>query len=44
MSAWPVLSVVTATLREQSTYQGVRHDMEIWSLLAHEWKGEQPSA
>lgn len=26
------------TLREQSLYKGVRHDMEIWSLLAHEWR------
>lgn len=29
------------TLREQSLYKGVRHDMEIWSLLAHEWRGDQ---
>ncbi|MEU4999505.1 GNAT family protein [Streptomyces sp. NPDC021622] len=36
------------TLRDQSLYRGVRHDMEIWSLLAHEWRGEgqseQPAA
>jgi RimJ/RimL family protein N-acetyltransferase len=25
------------TLREHYPYQGVRHDMEIWSLLASEW-------
>ncbi|MBY8871820.1 GNAT family N-acetyltransferase [Micromonospora sp. PLK6-60] len=27
------------TLREQFHYQGVRHDTEIWSLLAPEWTG-----
>ncbi|MGB8940058.1 MAG: GNAT family protein [Streptomyces sp.] len=32
------------TLREQSLYQGVRHDMEIWSLLAHEWQGGPDAA
>lgn len=32
------------TLREQSLYKGVRHDMEIWSLLAHEWQGGEPNA
>lgn len=32
------------TLREQSLYNGVRHDMEIWSLLAHEWRREQDTA
>ncbi|GAA2140790.1 GNAT family protein [Kitasatospora kazusensis] len=25
-------------LREYSLYNGVRHDYEVWSLLAHEWK------
>ncbi|MER8185380.1 GNAT family protein [Kitasatospora sp. NPDC094015] len=25
-------------LREYSSYNGVRHDMEIWSVLAHEWR------
>ncbi|MFG2502129.1 GNAT family N-acetyltransferase [Streptomyces sp. NPDC048441] len=32
------------TLREQSLYNGVRHDMEIWSLLTHEWQGAPKSA
>ncbi|MEV0153009.1 GNAT family protein [Micromonospora sp. NPDC050686] len=27
------------TLREQFRYQGVRHDTEVWSLLAPEWTG-----
>ncbi len=27
------------TLREHTEYRGVRLDMEVWSLLAHEWKG-----
>lgn len=26
-------------LREEFLYQGVRHDTEVWSLLAPEWKG-----
>ncbi|MEV0320675.1 GNAT family protein [Streptomyces sp. NPDC050658] len=30
-------------LREQSSYNG-RHDMQVWSLLAHEWKAEPKPA
>ncbi|MCX5205199.1 GNAT family N-acetyltransferase [Streptomyces sp. NBC_00237] len=29
------------TLREHTAYRGVRLDMEVWSLLAHEWKGRE---
>ncbi|MFJ2744932.1 GNAT family N-acetyltransferase [Streptomyces sp. NPDC087440] len=29
------------TLREHTEYRGVRLDMEVWSLLAHEWKGRE---
>ncbi|MFG3053642.1 GNAT family N-acetyltransferase [Kitasatospora sp. NPDC048239] len=35
------------TLREYSLYNGVRQDMELWSLLSHEWKpttAQSPSA
>ncbi|MET9519882.1 GNAT family protein [Streptomyces sp. NPDC002994] len=27
-----------AVLRESNPYRGVRHDMEIWSVLAREWR------
>jgi RimJ/RimL family protein N-acetyltransferase len=28
-------------LREQFAYQGARHDIEVWSLLAPEWVGRE---
>ena len=30
-------------LREQFSYRGVRHDTEVWSLLAPEWVGRAPA-
>ncbi|QGV78357.1 GNAT family N-acetyltransferase [Streptomyces ficellus] len=31
-------------LRESYPYRGVRHDMEVWSVLAPEWRAAQPDA
>jgi RimJ/RimL family protein N-acetyltransferase len=29
--------------REEFLYRGVRHDTEVWSLLAPEWVGRAPT-
>ncbi|MFC9743805.1 GNAT family N-acetyltransferase [Streptomyces noursei] len=31
-------------LRECYAYRGERHDMEIWSVLAPEWRAHRPSS
>ncbi|QFR95879.1 GNAT family N-acetyltransferase [Streptomyces tsukubensis] len=31
-------------LRQSGLHRGVRHDMEIWSVLAHEWDGASGTA
>ncbi|WP_328730796.1 GNAT family N-acetyltransferase [Streptomyces caniferus] len=32
-----------AVLRESNLYRGVRHDMEIWSVLARDWRRQDAS-
>ncbi|MFD5558580.1 GNAT family N-acetyltransferase [Streptomyces sp. NPDC127068] len=32
---------VDGVLRESYPYRGVRHDMEVWSVLAPEWRGAE---
>ncbi|MFJ4922561.1 GNAT family N-acetyltransferase [Streptomyces sp. NPDC088725] len=31
-------------LRESYPYRGVRQDIEVWSVLAPEWRGQEPEA